>query len=104
MQLIPGDAKKLVRCVRRVLVAEDDEDTRTLLAWGLRLHGYEVVECTDGTQLFLTFAAPEGDTFVVDFDAYIQPASQIGRNGTVAVVEPDGTQVATTSFATRIVP
>lgn len=52
MQLIPGDAKKLVRCVRRVLVAEDDEDTRTLLAWGLRLHGYEVVECTDGTELF----------------------------------------------------
>lgn len=52
MQLIPGDAKRLVRCVRRVLVAEDDEDTRTLLAWGLRLHGYEVVEVTSGTELF----------------------------------------------------
>ena len=61
-------------------------------------------EVRDGTQLFLTFAAPEGDTFVVDFDAYIQPASQIGRSGTVAVVEADSTQVATTSFATRIVP
>jgi len=61
-------------------------------------------EVRDGEQLFLTFAAPDGDTFIVDFDAYIQPASQIGRNGTVAVVEPDGTQVATTSFATRIVP
>ena len=52
MQLIPGDAKRLERVVRRVLVAEDDEDTRTLLAWGLRLHGYEVVECKSGTELF----------------------------------------------------
>lgn len=52
MQLIPGDAKRLERVVRRVLVAEDDEDTRTLLAWGLRLHGYEVVEVKSGTELF----------------------------------------------------
>jgi CheY-like chemotaxis protein len=52
VQLIPGDAKRLERVVRRVLVAEDDEDTRTLLAWGLRLHGYEVVEVKSGTELF----------------------------------------------------
>lgn len=61
-------------------------------------------EQRDGAQRFLTFAAPDGDTFVLDFDAYIQPASQIGRTGTVAFVEADGTQVATTEFTTRIVP
>jgi len=35
----------------RVLLAEDDNDMRTLLAWSLRKYGYEVVECTDGVQL-----------------------------------------------------
>lgn len=61
-------------------------------------------ETRDGEWLYLTFAAPDGDTFVVDFDAYIQPASQIGRDGVVAVVELDGTHVAATGFATRIFP
>lgn len=61
-------------------------------------------ETRDGEWLLLTFTAPEGDTFVVDYDAYIQPAAQIGREAAVAVVEADGTRVAATSFATRIVP
>ena len=41
----------------------------------------------DASTLFLTFTAPEGDTFVVSYDAYVQPASQRGAEATVAVVE-----------------
>ena len=37
-------------------------------------------ETRDAHTLYLTFTAPPGDTFVVDFDAYIQPASQQGRS------------------------
>ena len=33
----------------------------------------------DGNTLYLTFDTPPGDTFIVDYDAYIQPASQQGR-------------------------
>jgi DNA-binding response OmpR family regulator len=35
----------------RVLLAEDDDDMRTLLAWSLRKYGYEVTECADGIHL-----------------------------------------------------
>jgi len=42
----------------------------------------------DGRTLYLTFdPPPSGDVFVVDFDAYIQPSSQVGRGATVAVVD-----------------
>lgn len=42
----------------------------------------------DGRMLYLTFEPPpSGDTLVVDFDAYIQPSSQVGRDATVAVVD-----------------
>ena len=40
-------------------------------------------ETRDADTLYLTFTAPPGDTFVVDFDAYIQPASQQGRSATL---------------------
>ncbi len=50
-----------------------------------------------------TFDPPAGDTLVVDFDAYIQPASQVGRDGTVAVVV-DGRPVASVDFDTRLMP
>lgn len=36
---------------RRVLLAEDDADIRSLLAWALRDDGFEVVEAEDGAQL-----------------------------------------------------
>jgi len=41
----------------------------------------------DGTTLYLTFDPPDSDTFVVDFDAYIQPSSQQGRQARIAVVQ-----------------
>jgi DNA-binding response OmpR family regulator len=35
----------------RILLADDDPEMRTLLAFALRSEGYEVVECADGSQL-----------------------------------------------------
>ncbi len=58
----------------------------------------------DGDTLYLTFDAPaEGDTFVVSYDAYIQPSAQRGRDGTLAVLT-DGREVAAVPFRTRLLP
>jgi hypothetical protein len=57
----------------------------------------------DGTTLYLTFAAPPGDTFVVSYDAYIQPSSQVGQDGTLSVLE-NGTPVASVDFDTMLLP
>jgi DNA-binding response OmpR family regulator len=35
----------------RILLADDDTEMRALLVLSLQAEGYEVVECTDGTQL-----------------------------------------------------
>jgi hypothetical protein len=40
---------------------------------------------------------------VVAYDAYIQPASQVGRDGTLSVVD-DGHRVATVDFDTTLLP
>jgi hypothetical protein len=60
-------------------------------------------ETNDGTDEIMTFAKPPGDTFQLDFDAYIQPASQVGRSGTVRLVRA-GATVARVSVHTRLVP
>lgn len=43
-------------------------------------------ETADGEYLYLEFAPPPGDTLTVDFDAYIQPTSQLGRTATIKVI------------------
>jgi hypothetical protein len=62
-------------------------------------------ETRDGTTLYLTFTAPPGDTFVVDFDTYVQPASQAGRAATLSVVD-NATLAPMTSvhFSTHLAP
>lgn len=60
-------------------------------------------ETRDGDTWYLTFNAPEGDTFVVAFDAYIQPSSQRGREGWVAVMD-SGRRLATVPFRTVLLP
>lgn len=57
----------------------------------------------DDDLLLLTFAAPPGDTLVVAYDAYIQPASQVGRGGTLSVVA-EGQRLAELAFRTRLLP
>jgi hypothetical protein len=62
-------------------------------------------ETRDGRMLYLTFSAPPGETFVVDFDTYVQPASQSGRSGTLAVVDNRTlTPLTSVDFRTRVMP
>lgn len=60
-------------------------------------------ETRDGNTYYLNFTTPPGDTFRVYFDAYIQPASQAGRSGWVAVID-QGRVVARTEFSTWLWP
>jgi hypothetical protein len=60
-------------------------------------------ETSDGERLYWTFDPPPGEDFAVDFDAYIQPSSQLGASGEVAVLEA-GVPVVTVPFRTWLVP
>lgn len=66
-------------------------------------HPEPVSAVRDGQDLVLTFDPPPGDTFVLDYDAYVQPASQQGRDARVAVME-DGEAVASVRLTTHLVP
>lgn len=59
---------------------------------------------TRGAELLqLEFDPPPGDTLVVDYDAYIQPASQRGGSGRLGVVD-GGRVVAEVHFDLRLLP
>jgi hypothetical protein len=98
----------------QVTVTEDDgfADTVTLAVTGDYFDIFETQgfhpdpssSVRNQDTLYLTFDSPGGNTFVVSYDAYIQPASQQGRRGTVAVVDADGTSVAAVDFRTRLLP
>lgn len=60
-------------------------------------------ETRDGDTYYLTFTAPPGDTFRVYFDAYIQPGSQVGRSGWVAIVQ-NHRFIARTDYSTWLWP
>jgi DNA-binding response OmpR family regulator len=64
---------KLLTTTRRprILLAEDDEELRALLAWSLLRERYEVTECRDGRELvselgtFVLFGEPAGFDLVI---------------------------------------
>jgi hypothetical protein len=58
----------------------------------------------DARTLYLTFDAPEGEVFTLAYDAYIQPSSQRGEDGTVSVLGSTGEPVVTVEFETRLWP
>ena len=58
----------------------------------------------DADTLYLTFDAPQGEVFTVSYDAYIQPSSQQGRDGSVSVLGPEGQPTATVDFDTWLWP
>jgi len=67
-------------------------------------HPEPVESSRDGDTLYLTFATtPGSDTFVVAYDAYVQPAAQRGSDGRVAVVL-DGAPVVSADFSTFLMP
>jgi hypothetical protein len=57
----------------------------------------------DGHFVYFSFVTPPGDDFVVDYDAYIQPSSQIGKSATVQLLVA-GKVMARTSLRTWLVP
>jgi hypothetical protein len=58
----------------------------------------------DGTYVYLRFTnLVQGRDFLLEYDAYIQPGSQIGKSGTVLLLV-GGHEVARTSFHTWLVP
>jgi hypothetical protein len=92
--------------------ADGFEKTVTLAVTGDYFDMYETQGFTpepsasvrDGETLYLTFDAPKGDTFTVDYDAYIQPSSQRGESGTVSVVDSDLRPLASVDIDTFLLP
>ena len=60
-------------------------------------------ETTGERYTYQTFSPPPGDTLVVTFDAYIQPASQHGRPASTALLV-EGREVARVDYRTRLAP
>lgn len=58
----------------------------------------------DGQFVYLTFSAPPGDVFTLWYDAYIQPAQQIGKSAEVKLLSNGGKVLAETSLRTWLVP
>ncbi|WP_029136928.1 hypothetical protein [Nakamurella lactea] len=59
---------------------------------------------SQGDDVLLTFDAPPGGgPLIVDYDAYIQPSSQIGSTGRVSVMRGTG-RLVTVEFATFLFP
>ncbi|MBM9469003.1 hypothetical protein [Nakamurella leprariae] len=58
----------------------------------------------DGDRVALEFdTAPEGDVFRADYDAYIQPSSQIGIDARVGL-EVDDEEIVSVGFTTTLLP
>jgi hypothetical protein len=61
-------------------------------------------ETRDGEMLYLSFTAPpSGDVFEVDFDTYVQPSSQIGRDAALWVMDR-GRRAVGVTYSTWLVP
>jgi hypothetical protein len=58
---------------------------------------------SDGGLVYFTFDTPGGQDFVVDYDAYIQPAAQVGKSATVELIVA-GRLVVSVSLHTWLVP
>lgn len=66
-------------------------------------HPEPASETRTGRELLLTFTPPHGDTFVVDYDAYVQPASEVGRDGRLTL-RVGGRPTASVDFRTFLWP
>lgn len=59
---------------------------------------------SDASLLYFEFDPPtQGDTFAVDYDAYIQPSSQLGRRGEVHLMEGDRSRLSI-AYRTWLLP
>ena len=62
----PEEVQTGIRARPRVLIADDDEDTRELYAWCMRAAGWYVEEATNGAHALLIAQVPEPDVIVMD--------------------------------------
>jgi CheY-like chemotaxis protein len=78
-----GPASKAVDPDRqvRVLIAEDDDEMRRLLAKVLRADGYATVECRDGADLFRHLEPFVVGTALWDFDVIVSDVLMPGPTG-----------------------
>ncbi len=61
------------------------------------------METGDGDLVYLTFTAPAGPIFSTDFDAYIQPSSQLSERADVVLLVDDR-PLLSVSYTTWLVP
>jgi hypothetical protein len=66
-------------------------------------HPNPSAETRDGHDLLLTFDPPPHETFVLDYDAYIQPASERGKSGRLTL-KVHGRAMASVAFRTFLWP
>lgn len=57
----------------------------------------------DGSLMYFEFDPPPGDVFLVDYDAYIQGSSQLGRRGEVHLMDGDQRRL-TVTYRTWLAP
>ncbi len=60
-------------------------------------------ETTGDRYLYQDFAAPPGDTLTVDYDAYIQPGAQRGKQARTALII-GGKEITAVDYRTRLMP
>ena len=58
----------------------------------------------DPERVVMSFDPPDGDVLRIFLDARIQPAQQSGRDGSVALLDELGNEVASVEFHTRVMP
>jgi hypothetical protein len=58
---------------------------------------------TQGDLSVWTFDPPVGDTLVVTMDARLEPAQQLGKSATLAVLS-DGIRIVDVRYSTRVMP
>jgi len=76
-----ADDAELSSAPVRILVAEDDADTREALVEALRLDGYEVIEAHNGWELLQYLATQDAQTETSQVDLVISDIRMPGKNG-----------------------
>ncbi|HEX4906221.1 MAG TPA: hypothetical protein VFU93_12275 [Acidimicrobiales bacterium] len=80
-------------------------DVEYLELWDLNgIYPSPAEERSDGDRIIWTFDAPDGESFLVSYDARIEPGAQLEeREGAVSFLEP-GEPELTIRFATKVRP
>ncbi len=75
--------------VRRVLIADDEENFRTFMGWSLRQQGYEVVLASNGQEAFERFQESPATINLVILDAYMPLMGGLETYLRMQVLRPD---------------